>query len=38
MQKKMRILIVAGVYLLLMTGMAIAAEWVNPDLLVTPEA
>ncbi len=26
----------AGVYLLLMTGMAIAAGWANPDLLVTP--
>jgi thiosulfate/3-mercaptopyruvate sulfurtransferase len=38
MQKKMRILIVAGVYLLLMTSLAIAAEWANPDLLITPEA
>ena len=28
----------AGVYLLLVTGMAIGAEWANPDLLVTPEA
>lgn len=36
MQKKMRILFMAGVYLLLMTGMAIAAGWANPDLLVTP--
>jgi len=38
MQKKMRILIMAGVFLLLMTGMAVAAEWANPDLLITPEA
>ena len=38
MQKKMRILMIAGVYLLLMTGLAIAAEWANPDLLITPEA
>jgi thiosulfate/3-mercaptopyruvate sulfurtransferase len=38
MQKKMRILIMAGVFLLLMTGMAIGAEWANPDLLITPEA
>jgi len=36
MQKKMRILFMAGVYLLLMTGMAFAAGWANPDLLVTP--
>jgi len=28
----------AGVFLLLVTGMAIGAEWVNPDLLITPEA
>lgn len=28
----------AGVFLLLMTGMAIGAEWANPDLLITPEA
>ena len=38
MQKKMRILVMAGVYLLLVTGMAIGAQWANPDLLVTPEA
>jgi thiosulfate/3-mercaptopyruvate sulfurtransferase len=38
MKKKMRILIMAGVYLLLATGMTIAAEWANPDLLITPEA
>jgi len=38
MQKKMRILMLAGVYLLLVTGMAIGAEWANPDLLITPEA
>jgi thiosulfate/3-mercaptopyruvate sulfurtransferase len=38
MQKKMRLLIMAGVYLLLMTGLAIGAEWANPDLLITPEA
>jgi len=37
MQKKMRILIVAALYLLFVTGAAIAAEWANPDLLVTPE-
>jgi thiosulfate/3-mercaptopyruvate sulfurtransferase len=38
MQKKMRILIIAGVYLLLLSGLAIGAEWANPDLLITPEA
>jgi len=38
MQKKMRILIVAAVYLLVLTGVAVAAEWANPDLLITPEA
>ena len=37
MQKKMRTLFVAAVYLLCVTGAAIAAEWANPDLLVTPE-
>jgi len=37
MMKKLRILIVAGVYLLLVAGAAVAAEWANPDLLVTPE-
>src|SRR5210317_318221 len=37
MKKKMRILIMAGVYLLLATGLALAAEWANPDLLVNPE-
>src|SRR5210317_1427245 len=37
MKKKMRILIMAGVYLLLATGLALAAEWANPELLVTPE-
>jgi thiosulfate/3-mercaptopyruvate sulfurtransferase len=37
MQKKMRILLMAAVYLLLATGMAIAAEWANPNLLVTPD-
>ena len=37
MKKKMRILIMAGMYLLLATGLAIAAEWANPELLVTPE-
>jgi len=37
MRKKMRILIVAGFYLLIATGIAVAAEWANPDLLVTPE-
>ena len=38
MQKKLTILIVAGVYLLLVAGLAGAAEWANPDLLITPEA
>ena len=38
MQKKMRILIVAGIYLLVATGIAWASEWANPDLLITPEA
>ena len=28
----------AGVFLLLVTGMAIGSEWANPDLLITPEA
>jgi thiosulfate/3-mercaptopyruvate sulfurtransferase len=37
MLKKMRTLIVTAVYLLCIAGAAIAAEWVNPDLLVTPE-
>ena len=37
MKKKARILVVAGIYLLFVTGMAIAAEWANPGLLVTPE-
>ena len=37
MQKKLRILLMAGVYLLLTTGMAIASEWANQELLVTPE-
>ncbi|KPK00725.1 MAG: hypothetical protein AMJ60_00295 [Desulfobacterales bacterium SG8_35] len=37
MQKKMRILIVAGVFLLLTTGIAIGAQWANPELLITPE-
>jgi len=38
MQKKMRILIMTGMFLFLVTGMAIAAEWANPALLITPEA
>jgi thiosulfate/3-mercaptopyruvate sulfurtransferase len=38
MQKKLTILIVAGVYLLLVAGLAGAAGWANPDLLITPEA
>ena len=38
MQKKLTVLIVAGVYLLLVAGLAGAAGWVNPDLLITPEA
>ena len=37
MQKKLAILIFAGVYLLLVAGLAGAAEWANPDLLVTPK-
>jgi hypothetical protein len=37
MQKKLTILIVAGVYLLLVAGLAGAAGWANPDLLVNPE-
>ena len=38
MQKKLAILIFAGVYLLLVAGLAGAAGWANPDLLITPEA
>jgi thiosulfate/3-mercaptopyruvate sulfurtransferase len=38
MQKKLTTLIVAGVYLLLVAGLAGAAGWANPDLLITPEA
>ena len=38
MQKKFATLIVPGVYLLLVAGLAGAAEWANPDLLITPEA
>jgi thiosulfate/3-mercaptopyruvate sulfurtransferase len=38
MKKKLTMLIVAGVYLLLVAGLAGAAEWANPDLLITPEA
>jgi thiosulfate/3-mercaptopyruvate sulfurtransferase len=38
MQKKLIMLIVAGVYLLLVAGLAGAAGWANPDLLITPEA
>jgi thiosulfate/3-mercaptopyruvate sulfurtransferase len=37
MQKKLTMLIVAGVYLLLVAGLAGAADWANPDLLVNPE-
>jgi thiosulfate/3-mercaptopyruvate sulfurtransferase len=37
MKRKIGISIVIGVYLLLVTGFAFAAEWANPDLLVTPE-
>ena len=37
MQKKLTMLIVAGVYLLLVAGLAGAAGWANPDLLVSPE-
>ncbi len=38
MQKKLTTLIVAGAYLLLVAGLAGAAGWANPDLLITPEA
>ncbi len=37
MRKKMRILLLAGVSLLLATGVAFAAGWANPGLLVTPQ-
>ena len=37
MQKKITMLIVVGVYLLLAAGLAGAADWANPDLLVNPE-
>ncbi len=37
MKKKIRILIITGIYLLIATGIAFAAEWANPELLVTPE-
>ena len=37
MKRKIGILIVAGVSLLLAAGFAVAAEWANPDLLVSPE-
>jgi thiosulfate/3-mercaptopyruvate sulfurtransferase len=37
MKKKTRILLLVGVYLLLATGLSFAAEWANPELLVTPE-
>ena len=37
MQKKLTMLIVAGVYLLLVAGVAGAAGWANPGLLVNPE-
>jgi len=37
MQKKLTMLIVAGVYVLLVAGLAGAADWANPDLLVNPE-
>ena len=38
MKKKIGILIVTtGIYLLIATGIAFAAEWANPELLVTPE-
>ena len=37
MQKKLTMLIVAGVYALLVAGLAGAADWANPDLLVNPE-
>jgi thiosulfate/3-mercaptopyruvate sulfurtransferase len=37
MQKKLTMLIVAGVYLLLVSGLAGAVNYANPDLLVNPE-
>jgi thiosulfate/3-mercaptopyruvate sulfurtransferase len=37
MQKKLTMLVVAGAYLFLVAGMAGAAGWANPDLLVNPE-
>jgi thiosulfate/3-mercaptopyruvate sulfurtransferase len=37
MKRKIGILIAAGICLLLAAGAAVAAQWANPDLLVTPE-
>ena len=37
MQKKLTMLVVAGAYLFLVAGLAGAAGWANPDLLVNPE-
>lgn len=37
MNKKIRILLITGIYLLVAAGLAFAADWANPDLLVTPE-
>ena len=37
MKNKLRILLMAGICLLMMTGLSVATEWANPDLLVTPE-
>jgi thiosulfate/3-mercaptopyruvate sulfurtransferase len=37
MLKKIKILLLTGSILLLATGVALAAKWANPDLLLTPE-
>jgi thiosulfate/3-mercaptopyruvate sulfurtransferase len=37
MKNKLRILLMAGICLLMVTGMSVATEWANPELLVTPE-
>jgi thiosulfate/3-mercaptopyruvate sulfurtransferase len=37
MKKKLTTLTITGICLLLLTGVAFAAKWANPDLLVTPE-
>jgi thiosulfate/3-mercaptopyruvate sulfurtransferase len=37
MKSKLRILLMAGIFLLMVTGISLATEWANPELLVTPE-